>query len=85
MLRELKRAGCPTLASIDGLSPAARANVESPTPRLSEKRLDVAAAARECDPAVLNGGHGVTAEMLLAGRPILQVPLNLERQMTPMW
>jgi UDP:flavonoid glycosyltransferase YjiC (YdhE family) len=42
----------------------------------------VAAASRECDLAVLNGGHGVTCEMLLAGKPVLAVPLVLEQQMT---
>ena len=38
--------------------------------------------AAECDLALLNGEHGVTAEMLLAGKPIVQVPLNLEQEMT---
>ena len=72
--RELKRASCPTLVYIEGLSAAARSRMESPTMHLAEKRVDVARAAAECDLAVLNGGHGVTAEMLLAGKPILLVP-----------
>ena len=82
VLRELKRAASPTLAFVGGLPAAARRRMESPTLRLADRRVDVAAAARESDLAVLNGGHGVTAEMLLAGKPILQVPLNLEQQMT---
>jgi UDP:flavonoid glycosyltransferase YjiC (YdhE family) len=53
-----------------------------PTLHVAERRIDVAAASRECDLAVLNGGHGVTCEMLLAGKPVLAVPLVLEQQMT---
>src|SRR4051812_8318588 len=48
----------------------------------ADQRVDVAAASRECDLAVLNGGRGVTAEMLLAEKPVLAVPLVLEQQMT---
>lgn len=44
--------------------------------------LDLARVGQECDAAVLNGGHGVTAEMLLAGKPIVQVPLALEPRLT---
>ena len=50
--------------------------------RVADNRLDVARASRECDVAVLNGGHGVTAQMLLAGKPVLTVPLVLEQTMT---
>jgi UDP:flavonoid glycosyltransferase YjiC (YdhE family) len=56
--------------------------MESPTLHRAERRMDVTRAAAECDVAVLNGGHGVTAEMLLAGKPVLAVPLVLEHQMT---
>jgi hypothetical protein len=82
VLAALKSIGCPTVAYVDGLSAAARKAIESPTLHLAERRLDVARAAAECDVAVLNGGHGVTAEMLLAGKPVLAVPLVLEQQMT---
>jgi UDP:flavonoid glycosyltransferase YjiC (YdhE family) len=82
VLRALKRAGCSTLAYVDGITPAARKRLESPTLHLTERRVDIARVSRECDLAVLNGGHGVTAEMLLAGKPVLAVPLVLEQQMT---
>jgi UDP:flavonoid glycosyltransferase YjiC (YdhE family) len=35
--------------------------------------------AAECDLTVLNGGHASTVEFLLAGKPILQVPVFLEQ------
>ena len=31
---------------------------------------------------LLNGGHGVTAQMLLAGKPLLQIPLVREQGLT---
>lgn len=44
--------------------------------------MDLAWVARECDLEVVTGGHGATAEMLLAGKPTLQVPLALEQRLT---
>ncbi len=38
-------------------------------------------AARECDLAILNGTHGSTVLTLLAGKPMLQLPLMLEQQL----
>ena len=69
-------------AYLDGATRAARRRFESPTVQVAERRVDVARAAAECDLAVLNGGHVVTAEMLLAGKPVLAVPLVLGQQMT---
>jgi hypothetical protein len=82
VIRTLARLGCSTLAYLDGATPAMRQRLRSKTVHVADKRLDAARAAAECDVAVLNGGHGVVAEMLLAGKPILAVPLVLEQQMT---
>lgn len=49
--------------------------------RLAPRRVDLAAVGRECDLAVLNGGHGATAEMLLAGKPVVTIPLALEQRL----
>lgn len=43
-------------------------------------KLDMALA--ESDFAVFNAGHGSTVTALLAGKPVLQVPLNMEQTMT---
>ena len=82
VLGALRKLGCVTLAYLDGATPAMRERLSSTTGRVAPKRVDVAKAAAECDVAVLNGGHGVTAQMLLAGKPVLAVPLVLEQQMT---
>jgi UDP:flavonoid glycosyltransferase YjiC (YdhE family) len=39
-------------------------------------------ASGECHLAILHGGHGATAAMLLAGKPILQIPLVVEQLLT---
>jgi hypothetical protein len=82
VLRALDGMKCPTLAYVDGLDAAERTRLSSATVRVAERRVDVAAASRACDLAVVNGGQGVVAEMLLAGKPVLAVPLVLEQSMT---
>jgi UDP:flavonoid glycosyltransferase YjiC (YdhE family) len=82
VLRTLAATKQPAVAFVDGLDPESAKRLGSDTVHVSERRVDVAAACRECDCAVLNGGHSVTSQMLLAGKPILAVPLVLEQQMT---
>ena len=80
LLAALRDSGCPTLVYLD--RPAADdLGYESPTLRFARRRIDAAAAGRECDVAVHNAGHGLTAEMLLAGNPILEIPLNWEQRL----
>ena len=82
VLNCLRRSGCSTVAYLDGANERTRQRLRSKTVAIADKRVDVARAAAECDVAVLNGGHGVTVQMLLAGKPVLAVPLVLEQQMT---
>ncbi|TMB87182.1 MAG: hypothetical protein E6J45_12845 [Chloroflexi bacterium] len=49
---------------------------------MESQRLDLTRAAAECDFAVLHAGQGSTAQVLLAGKPLLQIPLVLEQQLT---
>jgi glycosyltransferase involved in cell wall biosynthesis len=80
LLRALDDAGCRTVVYGAGVGGAVR-QFRSERIRLASRRLDMAKVARECDLAVLNGGHGVTAQVLLAGVPTLQIPLAQEQQM----
>ena len=82
LLKSLSEKGCRTLLYIDGLDVATRRKLESPTMRFERERLDLAKVAAECDLAVLHAGQGATAAMLLAGKPVLQIPLVLEQQLT---
>lgn len=58
---------------------------ESPHLCFVTERIDLTVMASQCDLAILNGGHGATATMLLAGIPILQIPLNLEQALNGKW
>lgn len=71
----------PTVAFIDGGSAEVRQKFESPTMHLTLRPLDLRRTAAECDLAVLGGGHGATIEMLLAGKPVLEVPSAREQRM----
>jgi UDP:flavonoid glycosyltransferase YjiC (YdhE family) len=76
VLRQLEQS---TLVYIDGLNPALREEFQSPTLQFAARRLNLAAVGKTCDLAILNGGHNAATLMLLAGKPTLHVPLNLEQ------
>jgi hypothetical protein len=76
VLRELEK---PTLAYVDGVDADLGGRYESPRLWFTESRLDLDAVTSTCDLAVLNGGHGTTAATLLAGNPLLEIPLHREK------
>lgn len=78
LLESLRAAGQPTLIHVPGLAPELRAQYAGGNLGFSEELLDIPSVARECDLAVLHGGHGTLALMLLAGKPLLLLPLHLE-------
>jgi hypothetical protein len=47
--------------------------------RIVNQPVDIFQAARECDFAVTNGNHGVCAQLLLAGVPLLMIPAHNEQ------
>jgi hypothetical protein len=74
LLTALNNYGCPTIVYGDGLDVAMlRSQFSSGTILFERERLDLAQVGRECDFAVLNGNHGTTLSLLLAGRPTLQI------------
>lgn len=79
VLRTLARLGFPTLA----VQPAAEAGSlprsSSGSLRFLNGLIDLPGVAAECDLAILNANHFCTAEFLLAGVPILQMPSTLEQ------
>ncbi len=74
VLRELARRGIATLAFVpdqDELGlPSNWGSV-----RITREPVDIAQVAADCDLAVLHTGHGTTMQILLAGKPILALPL----------
>ncbi len=79
VLAELDRRGWPTVAFVpdaDSMGwPHSRGWVN-----VSREPLDISTAARECDFAILHSGHNATAQLLLAGKPVLALPLSGEQQ-----
>ena len=80
LLIRLKGMGCPTLVFVDGIDEVTRRQFTCETMRFEAQRLDMRAAAAECDVAVLNANHGTAAALLLAGKPMLLLPVFLEQQ-----
>lgn len=76
LLNELR---CPTLVYGDRLNPKVPKRYQSETLRFEDRPLDLDQIGRQCDLAILNGTHGTTASILLAGKPALLMPLHLEQ------
>lgn len=77
LLDHLGKSGYPCLVYL-----AADADTHRRYPdnvRIVDSPLDMARVTRECDMAILHAGHGSTASVLLAGKPILQLPFNVEQ------
>jgi hypothetical protein len=81
LLSFLRDSRLPTLVLCDGIPVDVQRRYASGRLRFEQERLDMQAVARTCDVAVLNAGHGTTAAVLLAGKPILQIPVFLEQVM----
>jgi UDP:flavonoid glycosyltransferase YjiC (YdhE family) len=47
--------------------------------RFLDGAFDLASVASTCDLAITNGNHGVTAAVLLAGKPVLVIPTVTEQ------
>jgi UDP:flavonoid glycosyltransferase YjiC (YdhE family) len=80
LLGHLQKRGYSTIVYLDAADKSL-ARFECETLRFARRRLDISLVSQSCDLAILNGGHGVTAEMLLAGKPILELPLAFEQRM----
>jgi UDP:flavonoid glycosyltransferase YjiC (YdhE family) len=78
----IRASGARAVVYVEGMSDAERRDVEGSTVVVEPRRVDLRRAAGECDAAVLHAGQGATAAVLLAGKPLLQVPLVLEQQLT---
>jgi UDP:flavonoid glycosyltransferase YjiC (YdhE family) len=82
LLSALQASGLPCLVSVERLDTRLQARFESAGLHFEAEPLDHHAVAAECDAAILHGSHGTTVCMLLAGKPMLQLPLQLEQFMT---
>ncbi len=81
LLEQLRNLGNRTLVFVDGIDPRVQERFACPTLRFENQRLDIKAVAAECDVSILNANHGTAVALLLAGKPLLQLPIYLEQGM----
>jgi UDP:flavonoid glycosyltransferase YjiC (YdhE family) len=79
ILQELRSTQLPCLVYVDQPFQWTTNRERTDSVRLVNRALDLRQVAHECDLAILNATHATTAGMLLAGKPVLQLPLTLEQ------
>ncbi|MDP2794924.1 MAG: hypothetical protein Q8O25_12745, partial [Sulfurisoma sp.] len=82
VLAALRDAPVRVLAHVPGASRDTLTRFASATLRFSEAPVDIEGARAACELAICHGGHGTTAAMLLAGKPLLLLPMHSEQGMT---
>ena len=78
----LAQEGLPSLVVCDGMDIEQLRRVAKPNLRFCKHPLPVDLVSQQCDLAILNATSSMTCSMLLAGKPILQIPHNLEQGLT---
>lgn len=70
-----------TVVFASGIDSGTRQRFGGATLRFEDRPVDMAQVGRGCDFAVHNANHGTLSQLLLAGRPMLQLPITLEQAM----
>ena len=78
LIETLGKLGYPTIVRVPGVRITRTAAAFRNLTLVSEA-VDVPHISQECDLAVLSGGHGTLAAVLLAGKPVVVAPIQLEQ------
>jgi len=81
LLTELNRLKLPTLICGSGISEEMKLRFTSESLAFTPGPVELTAALNQCDFAILNATHGVLSAALIAGKPVLNIPLQLEQSM----
>jgi len=81
LIEALSRLPAQVLVRIAEFDPGRLAQYRRPGLVFIDRDVWLRQAAESCDVFVNYGAHGATAEMLLAGKPMLLLPNNVERQL----
>jgi UDP:flavonoid glycosyltransferase YjiC (YdhE family) len=68
----------PAIVYLSGVDDRVRHQFRCPNVQFCDEPLEMNQIARECDLAILNGTY-TAITMLLAGKPVLQLPIFLEQ------
>ena len=81
LFKKLAQLGAPTLAVSSGLPKSVEDRYSSETLRFSPP-VNMREAVEQCDVAIHNSNLNSAVQMLLAGKPMLLMPLTLEHYLT---
>jgi UDP:flavonoid glycosyltransferase YjiC (YdhE family) len=82
LLASMRDSGQPTLIYMPQQPRDIIRQFEGGNLHFSDQPLDMDTVTQQCDLGVLHAGHGVTTALLLAGKPMLLLPLHLEMLLT---
>lgn len=81
LLDLLNQLQLPSMVACDGLSDELRKKYASPTLAFAPPNIDLVQMANECHFAITNANHTTTCRFLLAGKPVMMIPLHLEQEL----
>jgi UDP:flavonoid glycosyltransferase YjiC (YdhE family) len=79
VLEHLRVLRYPTLVLGDQIPETVKSSFNGSTISFPSMLVDVGHAARDCDLTITNASHAVTAASLLAGKPVVMIPIVLEQ------
>ena len=79
LLMALHRLEIPTIIFGDGIADQIRQKFDHGPVKFVDRPLRLDLVTAECDMAILNGTHGLSLAMMLAGKPAFHIPINLEQ------
>lgn len=82
ILKGLAYQQIPTICYSPRMSRNGKEGFTNSSVRISASPIDLGPILRDCEFAVLNGGHGTVCEFLRAGVPMLLLPVMLEQRLT---
>ncbi|MCP4768230.1 MAG: hypothetical protein GY875_18415 [Gammaproteobacteria bacterium] len=78
LLELIRRTGLPTLIKGDQLPESIEQQCSGPTIRFADRLQNMAEVGEQCDLGITNGSVSAT-QFLLAGKPVLMIPLHIEQ------
>jgi UDP-N-acetylglucosamine:LPS N-acetylglucosamine transferase len=81
ILAALHKSGASVLAHVPGAARQTLQKFSGGSMVVSPDPLDINRMRSECDLAICHGGAGTTAAMLLAGKPLIIFPMQMEQTM----
>jgi UDP:flavonoid glycosyltransferase YjiC (YdhE family) len=82
LLKALQQTDWQAICYSEGAPCELQDSLEGTNVRIVDRPLDMKAICQQSDAAILNGGHGITCDFLLAGKPVLIHPHTLEQEIT---